>query len=272
MSDTPELPLSLTGRDPLAIAVQAARQAGAILRKLYSQEIHIENKGKRNLVTEADLQAEKSILELLNHEYPDHSILCEESGKTEKTGEYCWIIDPLDGTTNFAFGIPIFCVSIGLVYRDEVILGVIYDPLRGELFQARKGMGAFLNDIPISVGDERNLQTTVVGFDLGYDDERTREMISIVNKFWSRELTFRLIGSAALGITYVACGRMDIYCHRRIYPWDIAAAMLLISEVGGEVTDWEGNPATVWNESIIACGDVLRHLALRTAIGKSSDL
>ncbi len=262
MNDPVNLPLSRSGKDALAIATQAARDAGSIQKEYFYQDKQIENKGNRNLVTEVDILSEKSILNSIREEYPDHSILCEESGETENTSEFRWIIDPLDGTTNYAFGIPIFCVSIGLIHNDEVLLGVVYDPMRDELFQAQKGQGAWLNGTSISVSSERNLQTTLIGFDLGYDDTRSKEMLSRANAIWTSETAFRLIGSAALGMTYVACGRMDVYFHRRIYPWDIAAAILMVREAGGEVIRSNGELASVWDESIIACSDVNRQVAL----------
>ncbi|MFA4835486.1 MAG: inositol monophosphatase family protein [Dehalococcoidia bacterium] len=264
-----ELPLSRSGREPLQIATEAARAAGDILKTRFYSKKQVQIKGQRNLVTDADLLAEKAVLAILKEEYTDHAILCEESGKSERESEYRWIIDPLDGTTNYAFGIPIFCVSIGLVHRDEIVLGMIYDPLRDELFRAEKGKGAFLNDAAISVARDRNLQMKVLGFDLGYNDARTREMLSKVTSFWSGEMTLRLIGSAALGLTYVASGRIDVYFHRSLYPWDIAGAILLIREAGGEVTDWQGKPATVWDASIFACGDIREHQGIRNALGES---
>lgn len=262
MSGQIELPLSRSEKDALSIATRAARDAGTIQKECFYQDKRIENKGNRNLVTEVDLLSEKCILNIIRDEYPDHSILCEESGETENTSEFRWIIDPLDGTTNYAFGIPIFCVSIGLIHHDEVLLGVVYDPMRDELFQAQKGKGAWLNGTPISVSSERNIQTTLVGFDLGYDDARSKEMLSRANSLWNSEVAFRLIGSAALGMTYVACGRMDLYFHRRIYPWDIAAAILMVREAGGGVIRTNGEHASVWDTKIIACSDVNRQALL----------
>ena len=267
----PDLSLSQSGKEPLVIASQAIREAGAILKSHFWQEKKIQSKGRRNLVTDIDLLTEQHILSLLNDEYPNHSTLGEESGKTEGTSDYCWVIDPLDGTTNYVYGIPIFAVSLGLTYKDEVVLGMVYDPLRDELFWAQKGREAFLNDSPISVAGERNLQTTIIGLDLGYDDTKTRDMLLRVNGFWSGEKGLRLIGSAALGLAYVACGRLDIYLHPRIYPWDIAGGILLIREAGGEVTDWQGKPATVWDTSIFACGDISEHQTVRAVLSDYSD-
>ncbi len=250
------LPPSHSGNETLAVASRAAREAGAILREYYFRDKRIESKGNRNLVTEADLRSEKCILDIIQSEYPDHSILCEESGKTEKSSEYRWIVDPLDGTTNYAFGIPHFCVSIALTLNDDIVLGIIYEPLRDEFFYAQKGAGAFLNDSPVSVVHQRNLRTILVGFDIGYDDNCAKEMLSRANDIWTSETSFRLIGSAALGITYVACGRLDLYFHRFLYPWDTAAAILILREAGGEIVSPEGKPANVWDKKVIACSDL----------------
>lgn len=262
MNDLPVLPESESGKEPLVVAIQAAREAGGILKQRFSQKKQIENKGRRNLVTEIDLLSEKTIVDILAQEYPDHSILCEESGKTENSSRYRWIIDPLDGTTNYAFGVPMFCVSIALTFDDEAVVSVIYDPLKDELFRAENGKGAFLNDVPVSVTRNRGLGMTLIGFDMGYDDAMSRDMLSRANGLWSPDISFRLIGSAALGLTYVAGGRLDIYFHRSIYPWDIAAATLLVREAGGEVKNWEGDRATVWDSNIIACGDFHEHREL----------
>lgn len=268
MSPIPDFPLSRTGKEAARVAISAAQGAGAILLDLLHEEKGVTTKGRRNLVTRADFLAEGYILDLIRREYPSHSILSEESGRTEGQSEYRWIIDPLDGTTNYAFGIPFFTVSIALLHHDDLLVGVVHDPVRGETFRAERGRGAFLNDTRISVARGREFDVTIIGFDLGYDDARTKEMLSLARDLWSGGVTFRLTGSAALGMTYVACGRMDIYFHRRIYPWDIAAAMLLVREAGGEVTDWEGVPASVWEASIIACGNGRRHRELIAALRK----
>ncbi|MDD5093635.1 MAG: inositol monophosphatase family protein [Dehalococcoidia bacterium] len=263
------LPTSRSGLDPLSVATQAARDAGDILKSYFSNKKEIQSKGNRNLVTNADLLAEKSVLARLKDEYPEHSILCEESGKSDKSSPYCWIIDPLDGTTNYAFGIPLFAVSIALAYRDVPVVGVVYDPLRNEMFRAEKGKGAFLNDSAISVKREQDLKMKIIGLDLGYDDAKTKELLSKVLSLWSADTTFRITGSSALGLTYVACGRLSVYFHRSLYPWDMAAAMLLIREAGGIATDWQGNPSSVWDGHIFACGDINAHRGVRDILAQS---
>ncbi|MCL0065374.1 inositol monophosphatase [Dehalococcoidia bacterium] len=260
--DAPYLPLSQNGSEALHVASRAAREAGYIIEAHFSQEKQVQSKGKRNFATDVDLLAEQTIIGMLKEEYPDHRILAEESGKAGGTSNYCWIIDPLDGTTNYAYGIPFVSVSLGLTYKDEIILGMIYDPMRDELFWAQKDKGAFLNDSAIRIAGNEIPETTVIGFDLGYNDARTREMLSRIDTFWSGEMVLRLMGSAALGLAYVACGRLDIYLHASIYPWDMAGGILLIREAGGEVSDWQGNPATVWDDKIIAGGTAGERCAL----------
>lgn len=266
MSVGPQLPPSRTGKEALVVAANAAEAAASVLKGYFHSHQNVESKGKRNLVSQADLLAESTVVDILKEEYPDHSILSEESYRDHVGRGFTWIIDPLDGTTNFVFGIPVFCVSIALAYENDLMVGIVHDPLRNEMFWAEKGSGAFLNGAPMSVARDRNLDTVVIGLDLGYEDERTRQMLSRINELWSAEIAFRLMGSAALGMAYVACGRMDIYTHRRVYPWDIAGALLLISEAGGEVTDSEGMTACIWSETIIACGDSKKQAAAIAAL------
>ncbi len=261
-----EVLLSATGQDAKTVAIKATREAGAILKQHFYRKRTIETKGNRNLVTEVDLLSEKCILKILQEEFPGHSILCEESGKHDTESQYRWIIDPLDGTTNYAFGIGHFCVSIALMEGDDILLGILYDPLREELFEAQAGQGAYLNGSPISVASLRDLNTIIIGFDLGYSDTASKEMLSRANALWNPNITFRLMGSGALGIGYVACGRIDLYFHRSLYPWDTAAAILLVREAGGEVIDLEGCPATIQSPEIITCGDFNAYQSLVSAL------
>ena len=248
------LPLSKSGREALEVATKIVKEAGGILKAHFLSEKEIRSKGKRNLVTDVDLLVEKHIVTCLRNEFPDHGILAEESSNIVGDGGYLWILDPLDGTANYTYKIPFFSISLALTYKEEVLLGLIYEPLREELFWAQKGKGAFLNKSPLVVPSRKISQATIVGFDLGYDDERTREILALLNSFWSGEKGFRIMGSAALGLAYVACGRLDIYLHPSVYPWDIAGGLLLINEVGGEVIDWGWKPATIRSKKVFAFG------------------
>ena len=246
------------------MAVQAAEEAGKILLAHFGSEKEVSHKGKGNLVTQVDILSEKCIVELLKREYPDHNILSEESNSSTPVAGYTWIIDPLDGTNNYVFGIPFFCTNIALVKDEDILLGVTYDPLRRELFRAERGQGAYLNDSAIHVSKESSLGACLVGLDLGYSDERGKELLDITSKLWGHVHCLRIMGSASLGLAYVACGRVNLYFHRFVYPWDIASGLLLTREAGGEVTDWEGKPATCQDEQIIASNRRLhRELTLR---------
>ena len=258
------LPLARSGRSALEVAVQAAEEAGKILLAHFGSEKEVSHKGKGNLVTQVDILSEKCIVELLKREYPDHNILSEESNSSTPVAGYTWIIDPLDGTNNYVFGIPFFCTNIALVKDEDILLGVTYDPLRRELFRAERGQGAYLNDSAIHVSKESSLGASLVGLDLGYSYEQGSELLDITSKLWGHVHCLRIMGSASLGLAYVACGRVNLYFHRFVYPWDIASGLLLIREAGGEVTDWEGKPATSQDEQIIASNRRLhRELTLR---------
>jgi len=246
------LPLAQSGRSALEVATQAARKAGKILLAHFHSEKEIKHKGKGNLVTDADILSEKLIVELLKREYPACNILSEEASSTTRVTGYTWIVDPLDGTNNYVFGIPFFCTSIALVKDEDILLGVTYDPLRDELFRAEKGRGAYLNDSAIHVSRESSLQASLVGLDLGYSAEQSKKMLDIAAELLDHVHCLRIMGSASLGLAYVACGRVNLYFHRFVYPWDIASGLLLIREAGGKVTDWQGKPASFHTKEIIA--------------------
>ena len=246
------LPLACSGKSALEIAIQSAEEAGKILLAHFRSEKEIRHKGKGNLVTEVDILSEKRIVELLKREYPDHNILSEESNSSTPVAGYTWIIDPLDGTNNYVFGIPFFCTSIALARDEDILLGVTYDPVRDELFRAEEGHGAYLNDSAVQVSREGSLGASLVGLDLGYSDDRGKELLAIAGGLRRQVHCLRIIGSASLGLAYVACGRITLYLHRFLHPWDIASGLLLIREAGGKVTDWQGKPATFQNDQIIA--------------------
>lgn len=260
------LPLSRGGRSALEVAVEAAVAAGRLLLQHYSWEKKIEYKaGRANIVTDVDLLADKAILEALQAEYPDHNILSEESAETARGSSYTWIIDPIDGTNNYTFGIPLFCVTLALAHDGEVLLGVTYDPLREELFYAIEGMGAFLNGNPISASRRASVKASLIGCDLGYISEAGRQMIDIIRGLWPDLHGFRVMGSAALGLAYVACGRLDLYVHPWLYPWDIAGGILMVNESGGKITDWKDQPATIHSQRIIASNHLAHQEFLRLA-------
>ena len=258
MPDDAELfPLSAHGKSAYTVARYATSEAGKILKTFHGKTVETRVKGKRNLVTEADLLSERKILDIINAEFPSHGILSEEAGASREGAEYIWIIDPLDGTNNFYFGIPLFCVNIALARRGEVVLGVTYDPTRNETFYSVKGKGAHLNGRKIKVSAVKTLDQASVGVDLGYNAERSRDLLDIATGLWPQIHCLRLTGSSALGLAYVACGRFSLYFHKYLYPWDTASGLLLISEAGGEVVRYDGKQADIDDTAVIASNPAL---------------
>lgn len=210
------------------------------------------DKTEGHVVTETDYLVEEAVVGYLRQEYPEWGIQAEESLQTAPDTEYLWIVDPLDGSRNFNLGIPHFCISLALVWRGEVLVGLIYDPIRDETFAARKGQGATVNGRPMSVSPRGTLAESVLGFDMGYDDMRAKRTLGLVLELWPGMQSIRVMGSAALGIAYAACGRIDLYFHHYLFPWDLAAGILMVAEAGGVVTDREGGPITVQSQGLIA--------------------
>ncbi len=250
---TPESPpFSLSGRSALEVSIDAAQRAGEIIRDRFLTEKEVSFKGRANIVTDVDLAAEKAILDLVRDEYPEFSILSEESDPITTGSPYTWVVDPIDGTRNFAEGIPHFCVVVALAKGDQMVVGVTYDPLKEELFTAQQGQGAFLNGNPISVSDRQEVADSILGFDLGYVDEKAGTALDMMRSLWPGLQSMRLMGSAALGLAYAAAGRIDLYFHHSLSPWDIASGLLLAREAGGEVVDRQGRPADLYTPSVIA--------------------
>jgi myo-inositol-1(or 4)-monophosphatase len=263
------LPLSIRGLQASDVAVEAAKKAGVILQDGFRRPKRVAWKGKSNIVTDADLAAEKAILDVLVREFPGHSFLTEENGSTGCGSDYTWIVDPLDGTNNYVFGIPLYCVSVSLARGGSPVLGVIYDPVHEELFCAERGGGAFLNDSPMAVSTKSSLEMVLLGFDMGYDIDRARETLDTMSGLWPGVHSLRILGSGALGLAYAACGRLDVYAHRCLFPWDISAGILLVEEAGGIVTDWEGRPAGTSTSQILASSHVLHRQFLQWHTGRS---
>jgi len=228
----------------LNIAVRAARRAGSIINRasLDGAGLEVRSKRQNDFVTRVDHAAEEAILDVVRKAYPDHAILAEESGAVAGTAEYEWVIDPLDGTTNFIHGFPQYCVSIGIRHRGALAHGVVYDSNRNELFTASKGRGAFLNDRRIRVSKCLRLGDALVGTgfpfrELTRIDRYTGQMKNMMEK----SAGVRRAGAAALDLAYVACGRLDAFWEMGLSPWDMAAGALLIQEAGGLVGDLKGD-------------------------------
>ena len=229
----------------LQTAIEAAQRAGRLIVERYPRKRNVSYKGYRDLVTETDIAAENAILELVRQRFPQHAVLSEETAGGKIGEGYTWVIDPLDGTSNFTHGVPIFSVSIGVLEHGEPILGVVYDPMREHLFLAQRGGGATLNDRPLQVSSVSELQEAVIGLDWVRREEARREVLSNLGRVAPRCHTVRMMGSAALGLSYVATGWLDGYFHLALHPWDAAAAVVLIAEAGGRCTTFEGQPYPV---------------------------
>ncbi|HKS26735.1 MAG TPA: inositol monophosphatase family protein [Pyrinomonadaceae bacterium] len=240
----------------LNFAVQIARDAGLILtERMGRKSLQVANKGVIDLVTEADLAAERFIIERIQTHYPRHAILAEESGAThsvERASEYKWIVDPLDGTTNYAHGYPVFCVSIALERAGQVVIGVIYDPVRDEMFAAERGEGATLNGRRIRVSEVEDLNRAMVCTGFPYDVRDRGDFARHFANFIMQAQAIRRDGSAALDMAYVACGRFDGFFEEGLRPWDVAAGVLLVEEAGGRVSHYNGQPFDIYTPPILA--------------------
>jgi myo-inositol-1(or 4)-monophosphatase len=228
----------------LNIAVRAARRAGSIINRaaLDGGGLEVRSKRMNDFVTRVDHAAEEAIIEVVRKAYPDHAVLAEESGITEGKADYEWIIDPLDGTTNFIHGFPQYCVSIAIRHRGALTQGVIYDPVKNELFTASKGRGAFLNDRRIRVSKCLRLSEALVGTGFPFREmERIERYSGQLVSIMKSSAGIRRAGAAALDLAYVACGRLDAFWEMGLSAWDMAAGALLIGEAGGLVGDLRGD-------------------------------
>ncbi len=255
--ETLDIPLSQSGRAALAVCRDAAWRAGEVIRERFLTAKEVRFKGRADIVTDGDLAAEKVILELVRAEYPEFSILSEESRPVETGSPYTWVIDPIDGTRNFAEGVPHFCVVVALARGRETVAAVTYDPIKEETFAAATGQGAFRNGEPMGVSERREIADCVLGFDLGYVDGKAATALDMIRELWPGFQTLRLLGSSALGMAYAAAGRLDLYFHHSLSPWDSAAGLLLAREAGGNVVDRQGQDADLFTPSVIVSS---RHL------------
>ncbi|MCD9189576.1 MAG: inositol monophosphatase [Pyrinomonadaceae bacterium] len=244
----------------LNFAMETARDAGQILLEKYGRKINISKKGDINLVTEADLASEKLIIERIKSHYPKHSILAEESGEAVVIGgenTWKWIIDPLDGTTNFAHGYPAFCVNIALEHEGEIVVAVTFDPTRNEMFSAEKGNGAFLNNRRIYVSETEKLSESLLVTGFPYNFKEKENFARHLTDFLLFSRGVRRDGSAAIDMAYVACGRFDGFWEEGLNPWDVAAGKLLIEEAGGKVTYYDNSPFSIYSPPILASNGLI---------------
>jgi myo-inositol-1(or 4)-monophosphatase len=243
----------------LETAVDIAREAGALLANYFERRVAFELKGEFDLVTEADRASETLVVERLRSHFPSHSIVAEEGGGTEQSSDYRWFVDPLDGTTNFAHGFPMFNVTLGLERGGELVAGVIYDPIRQEMFTAERGAGAYLNNRRVHVSAARRLADSLSS--TGFPSRKRHHNINI-HFYYQLAMAshgVRRTGSAALDLAYVACGRLDFFWEFGLKPWDMAAGILLVQEAGGRVSDMRGDPHCVTASEHLLAGNGLLH-------------
>jgi len=273
-----ELPISKTGENAWDVAVNVARSAGEVLLSWWTREKEVFGKGKYDIVTNVDQEAESHIRHEIQHYYPSHGFFGEEEAGADPEKGWVWIVDPVDGTRNYAAGVPHFSIVIALAKDGEVVTGVNYDPLHDEMFHAAAGRGAYLNEERIKVSERTSLQGASVGLDPSNGDpEGTVNTLQVIRKLWPNLMTTRMMGSSALGISYVACGRSDIYINHRLQPYDQAAGLILVEEAGGVITDRQGFRAGLYSDGVIACSspmfeeflEVTKNLPWRRLSGRS---
>jgi myo-inositol-1(or 4)-monophosphatase len=248
----------------LDAAQQIARRAGAVVREAYYQPRNVRYKGNIDLVTQADEEAERLIVVALREAFPDHAILAEEGGETDGTSNYTWLVDPLDGTTNFAHGFPVFAVSIALRGPDgSLLLGVIYDPLRDECFAGAQGQGVTLNGEVVRATGEVELRRSLLATGFAYDRHTAPDNnTAAFARFIRRAQGVRRAGAAALDLAYVACGRLDGFWERALHAWDVAAGILLVREAGGTVTNYTGGEEGLYEGHYIVASNGHVHDAM----------
>ncbi len=247
-------------------AIAAAQEAGSLLRERHGSSFAIAKKGRINLVTEMDLASEELIVRRLLTAYPDHQILAEERGQSQSSSPWKWVIDPLDGTTNYAHGYRFFCVSIGLEFQGKIVLGVVHDPITLETFSAISGAGAELNGQPIRVSIEATLENAMLSTGFSYQPEAVEQNLELFNALIRQARAIRRDGSAALDLCYVACGRFDGFWELSLSAWDVAAGTLIVREAGGGVSRFDGAPGTIYDGEIVVSNGSL-HAALLESIG-----
>jgi len=257
----------------LETAIAIARESGALLVEMFQTPLEIAYKRPSDLVTEADRQSEALIIGHLHRQFPHHGVVSEEGGGQKIESDFCWYVDPLDGTTNFAHKFPVFCVTLGLAYRGEVIAGVVYDPVREEMFTAEKGSGAFLNGQRLHVSRTAKLADSLLATGFPPFDHNHDLNLQLFFLFTLRSHGIRRPGSAALDLCYVAAGRFDAFWELKLNPWDKAAGSLLVTEAGGRVSDLAGGPLRIEPAEILASNGLIHDEMLpvfREVLGQKS--
>ncbi len=234
-------------------AVSAAKEAGKVLNDNFQKAKSASFKGKRDIVTEVDLRAEKIILDMIKVQFPDHAILSEETGMIgDNSVKYMWVVDPIDGTMNYYYGMNPYRVGICLLEDKKPVLNVLYNPTEDEMYVAQKGGGAFLNDKKITVSGNDDLKNSLVMFHLSSKEEPRKRIMDVLEKVFEASMQVRMLGSSLASMSYVATGKMDAFFNVSQKPWDILPGVLLIEEAGGKVTDIKGGEITHESTSVIA--------------------
>jgi len=240
------------------VAIKAARASGKYILQHVDKIKEISRKGAfTNLVTDVDKASEDMIISTVKKAFPAHSIVAEESGEYTQEEEFKWVIDPLDGTTNYSHGFPFFSVSIGVLYKDEVKIGIVYDPSRNELFEAQESKGAFLNGKPIRVSENKKLEESLLATGFAYNIEGKLANIKNFENMLKYAQAIRRAGSAAIDLCYVACGRLDGFWEFGLSPWDTSAGQLMIKEAGGKVTKLDNSKFDIYNKEILASNGII---------------
>ena len=258
---------SRSGKSALEIAITVARAAGEVILDRFRQAHDVEYKGRGNVVTEADLLSERTMMDMLRQEYPEHGIMTEESEGVASASGFCWVLDPIDGTRNYASGVPHFGLNIALTYAEQPIIAVTFDPMRRDLFTAEKGKGAYCNGARLAASQSPNLLQSVFGLDMGYQSGAARHALEMLLALWPGMQTCRVMGSAALGMAYAAAGHLDLYIHHDLRPWDVVCGLLLVPEAGGVITDRGGGPAGLHSTGVISGGPAVHADFLRLTDG-----
>jgi myo-inositol-1(or 4)-monophosphatase len=248
----------------LTFAIQCARESGKIQRKFYEKHFGIHHKGDINLVTDVDIACQERIIKLIKRHYPEDDIISEEQLNRFEGTQNRWIIDPLDGTTNYAHGYPFFCTSIAYEVNGEIVLGVVYNPIFKELFTGQKGTGAYLNNKKIQVSGVKDLKKSLLSTGFPYDIATSKENnINHFINFLYQAQAVRRDGSAALNLCYTACGRFDGFWEMKLSPWDMAAGTLIVEEAGGTVTVFDGSAFSIYKNTLIASNGLIHQEIVR---------
>ncbi len=257
-------------QDRFQLAIELARRAGGLLLEGQTTDLRVSKKGVTDLVTDYDLKSEQMLVKGILEAYPQDGILAEEgtnSDELQRKSEYLWLIDPLDGTTNYAHGIPFYSVSIGLMSGDRVLFGVVYDPTRDEMFHATEGGGAWLGEQPLQVSQTRALDDSLLVTGFPYDIRTNPDNnLDHFAEFCLLSRAVRRLGSAALDLAYVAAGRFDAYWELRLNPWDWAAGMLMVREAGGAVTTFSGDVKVLEGEETMLASNGFLHEAMQRVL------